>query len=409
MLIPLSNIIRFTITAAVIDRALEKVPEEARKRIKDLNDRLTNKTKYVQYLIKYYKEHDIVELINEFEKKFKKMDQKDINQYSIEDLRNALKLTTDSKTEMKKSGAEKLFEDKELTLLKILTKEASCFYGSGAKWCISARKDNMYDHYRIGRLNSIYFILNKNLPDTDPLYKVAVTVNDEKTVYYNALDDTILESKVPGISKIKGYLKPPTGQEIIDLIIDPEKLKNGVYDGDITVHPSMVEKGKMKIPEIKEVTGNFDCSKLDLISLEGAPEKVGKNFFCGRNELTSLKGAPEKVGGKFFCSYNNLTSLENAPSTVLEGFYCYNNDLTSLKGAPISVSGDFKCQHNDLTSLKKAPTSVSGDFNCNDNELTSLEGAPSTVNGYFECEDNPGKFTEKDVRAVCDVKARIFV
>ena len=94
------------------------------------------------------------------------------------------------------------------------------------------------------------------------------------------------------------------------------------------------------------------------------------------------------VGGSFYCTFNNLTSLENCPSSVGENFSCTSNHLTSLKGAPTSVGVDFYCGYNDLTSLAGVPKSVGGDF---------------------YCDNNPVRFTEKQVRAVCDVKGEVFV
>ena len=52
---------------------------------------------------------------------------------------------------------------------------------------------------------------------------------------------------------------------------------------------------------------------------------------------------------------------------------------------------------------------VEGNFDCSYNSLTSLEGAPEKVGGDFYCSNNAVKFTEEQVRAVCDVKGRIFV
>ena len=115
---------------------------------------------------------------------------------------------------------------------------------------------------------------------------------------------------------------------------------------------------------------------------------VGGNFWCGHNNLTSLEGAPTSVDGTFYCGYNHLTSLEGAPTSVGISFYCGNNELTSLKFAPTSVGRNFDCSHN---------------------ELTSLEFAPKTVGGFFDCRYNPVKFTEKQVRAVCNVKGDVYV
>ena len=75
----------------------------------------------------------------------------------------------------------------------------------------------------------------------------------------------------------------------------------------------------------------------------------------------------------------------------------------------ITVDGDFYCGNNNLTSLENCPKTVSGVFGCSSNFLKSLEGAPKFVGENFMCRFNPGKFTEKDIRAVCDVKGYIFL
>ena len=75
----------------------------------------------------------------------------------------------------------------------------------------------------------------------------------------------------------------------------------------------------------------------------------------------------------------------------------------------ITVSGHFICSNNKLTSLNNSPKTVSGYFGCGNNKLTSLVGAPTSVGGAFNCCNNSVQFTEAQVRAVCDVKKRIFV
>jgi hypothetical protein len=115
------------------------------------------------------------------------------------------------------------------------------------------------------------------------------------------------------------------------------------------------------------------------------------------------------VGGNFYCSRNNLTKLINAPKFVDGNFWCGNNNLTSLQGASTNVGISFYCNNNKLTSLEGAPKSVGGSFGCDNNLLTSLAGAPKTVGGLFDCTGNPGKFTEEQVRAVCDVKGKVYV
>ena len=152
--------------------------------------------------------------------------------------------------------------------------------------------------------------------------------------------------------------------------------------------------------------------KLKDILLEGKPpsifiprrmedrvERLIKQYIRNgsRNELDlsdyGLTKLPEilknvDVERYFICSVNKLTTLENSPKTVGGSFYCGNNQLISLKGAP---------------------TYVGGEFGCGNNKLTSLDGAPTYVGGSFNCRYNPVKFTEEQVRAVCDVDGRIYV
>jgi len=76
----------------------------------------------------------------------------------------------------------------------------------------------------------------------------------------------------------------------------------------------------------------------------------------------------------------------------------------------ITVNGDFFCGNNHLTTLENCPKIVTGVFGCSRNELTSLEGAPETVGGDFYCLGyGKGKFTEDQIRALCDVKGEVYL
>jgi hypothetical protein len=75
----------------------------------------------------------------------------------------------------------------------------------------------------------------------------------------------------------------------------------------------------------------------------------------------------------------------------------------------ITVNGWFDCSLNSLTSLENCPKIVIGNFYCSYNNLTSLEFAPQKVDRHFVCHSNDVKFTEEQVRAVCDVKGTVYV
>jgi len=198
------------------------------------------------------------------------------------------------------------------------------------------------------------------------------------------LKDILLEGKPPSIfipRRIEGRI-----ERMIMLYV-----RNG-SKGDLDL--SGFNPHRLKLTKLPEILKN--------VSVDGS-------FDCGNNKLTSLINAPKSVVISFYCGTNHLTSLEGAPTNVGISFYCGNNELTSLEGAPKTVDGDFFCGYNLLTSLAGAPKSVGVDFDCSNNKLTSLAGAPKTVGRHFYCHNNPVKFTEAQVRAVCDVKGKILV
>ena len=73
--------------------------------------------------------------------------------------------------------------------------------------------------------------------------------------------------------------------------------------------------------------------------------------------------------------------------------------------------GNFDISGLGLTTLPASlkQLKIGGNFYCNNNKLTSLVGAPTSVGGSFNCSNNVVKFTEEQVRAVCDVKGNINV
>jgi len=160
-----------------------------------------------------------------------------------------------------------------------------------------------------------------------------------------------------------------------------------VHEGDFKATSFMIKDGRFipdRIPE--EITGDFNCANLGLISLEGGPLEVHGTYYCHQNDLTDLKGAPEE-SGFFHCSYNKLTTLEGGPESV-ENLECNNNLLTDLKGAPESVALDFNCSYNKLTTLEGCAEVIASYFYCHDNLLTDLKGGPIWTGGDYDCKNN---------------------
>ena len=121
-------------------------------------------------------------------------------------------------------------------------------------------------------------------------------------------------------------------------------------DGSIDVNGNVdfSSKGLVKLPlKFKNVSGYFNCTHNDLISLEGSPEYV-RDFNCSYNSLKSLKNSPRSVSGYFACSGNKLTTLKGSPSNIGGELICYTNDINTFEYFPKHVGSFLHCDFNPI-------------------------------------------------------------
>lgn len=211
---------------------------------------------------------------------------------------------------------------------------------------------------------------------------------------------------------------------------------------------SYVELGENNLKNLKNcpqyIDGAFYCVSSKLRSLEGSPRIVTGVFNVATNQLTDLVGAPDEVFElivienpltslkgctqklvSFKASYCDLRSLVGGPTTLrpnpIKGhpqYYKvdYNRKLTSLEGAPTEVPGSFNASSCALENLIGAPEYVGSTFVVSSNPLKSLEGCPKKVGKDFYCTPitkdldagTAVRFTEEQIRSVCDVKGYVY-
>ena len=266
----------------------------------------------------------------------------------------------------------------------------------GAKWCISMQTSDKYWNQYSPNFHFFFWFRNNNRLRNNKKIAIGVSKSTwEVALLYNGADNEVnveLPSHVmEAIENEKEIFKEKELNKLKSKLKLNSQTNRYDYDGNLGSNDLrffVSDNYDGFIINFGKITGDFDCSGLDLTSLKGAPQEVGGWFGCYDNQLTSLKGAPQKVGDIFNCHNNQLTSLEGAPQKVSKDFNCSHNQLISLEGAPIEVGGDFYCHYNQLTSLKGAPQKVSGDFYCPLNQLTHLEGAPQEVGEDFYCQGN---------------------
>ncbi len=364
---------------------------------------VTPTKKYLDSICRFYleghSEQDIKTYIDKFHTLGSNLPKKDINLYSFDELKSSLDNYT-SKNQKDKEVTKDInvvYEDERFFIVRPDTFEQSAKYGRGTKWCITATDgtgEEAWKGYRRLGIN-FYFVTDKSLPSTNPLYKVAIAINKDGEIEKGKR--TTVNSKNEGIDGEKYIRKNMLPRELFvpreippleKWGIDLSKLKDGVYDGRIIV-PKDVKEFKGFEEElgldIKEVEGSllfYNCN--DLTSVSNLPEYVGESLsFWGCHSLTSVSNIPEYVGLNLNFGYSELlNSVSNLPEYVggtLSFFRCIS--LTSLPNLPEKLEGFLSFEDcTSLTSISNLPDYIGGilDFSrCT--SLTSISNIPTTV------------------------------
>jgi hypothetical protein len=353
----------------------------------------------------------------------------DINTYAWRNLELYVKDLKDvylNKQKEKKlitEGADKVYEDSEVILLKILTMEASIKYGAGATWCISASDKNInaFHNYHTNQLSTFYFLINKQndklvqdlydrfdeitqerwykiggragyrpldknnphdmIADNNTEFKLAIQVEIKGGItVWNTMDNPTKDidgmlSKW-GYSNLKKYLVPRE-LKILDFIKGEYELDD---QGRLNVAGNVEIKQNMEELNVEfgVVTGNFSAKSIKLKSLKGFPIKITGNCDISRNDLVNLENCTQIIGGNLIANNNDLTSTKGFPQSVGGNVELQDNYITELVDMPDTLNKDLNIFNNDITSFKGFPRKMKS-CNCSHNKITSLEGLPEEI------------------------------
>ena len=118
---------------------------------------------------------EIIKAVSDFDRVQNRLEQKDLYQYAtIDELFKAL-TAVDSKQRRQVSDredAKKIYETNRYVVVVPETQEASCYYGSGTKWCTAQSDRDYFKNYKEN--GELYYIIDKTKPTSDPLYKIAL-------------------------------------------------------------------------------------------------------------------------------------------------------------------------------------------------------------------------------------------
>ena len=175
---------------------------------------------------------EMIDLVKEFDRFQSALPEKDINKYNNFTLANAIKTHKEkSKSQQKKvdvSGAEKIYEDSNILIVKPLTYEASCKYGSGTRWCTTmANTPTYFKQYTEGHDQSLYYIILKKFDRNNKFYKIAIHKKPGEETWYDSTDERMTDREKDVFS-----LGAPKVIETIrnDWDKDQEKYQQYIFD-----------------------------------------------------------------------------------------------------------------------------------------------------------------------------------
>ena len=150
-------------------------------------------------------------ILNEFEihSKAGRIKKNDISQHkdfgslseSVKEAEEIVKLKEAEKQTIK------LMDTDEYCIVIPLSYEASKIYGSGTKWCTTGR-DAADTFNRYNSDGKLFYIIDKTLPSSDPMYKIGLSKKFEgKEDFYDALDNSIKGSAIIQTEETKKVLQ----------------------------------------------------------------------------------------------------------------------------------------------------------------------------------------------------------
>lgn len=295
---------------------LKKFRPEQIEMIIDIAKQIPSGTKFLTFLGKTLPNSINNEFLNdkvkETLKKFvsvgSNLPKKDINQYesfeelvqTIDSYENRIRRTVQTI-----EGAELVYEDDRFTVVAPLTTKASCYYGSGTKWCTSSSADNTH----FGRYmedGKLFYFLDKTKPTSDRFYKVALLKKfDGDETYYDAPDKSFNSGWIFGKKELKtikqaidSYMNSKYSEQI-ELYKDKEKVRlekerlerirrQREIDSALELAQERREDNEWDIDTVEMgSTGAMAHALYKHLISEGTIEPLTEQDIQKRNELTS--------------------------------------------------------------------------------------------------------------------------
>jgi len=295
--------------------------------------------KYLPWLLKFwYGNHysdfgydDLLGMVGRFHDNVQLLDNKDINTYTPEELKQTLVAVLE-KREKKIASKKvvKILDDADYLILEPKTHESSCVYGGGTKWCTATKgDDSRFRQYT--ESGKLLYLIDKNKKENNPLYKIAILYpgGGGKPEIYNAPDKIIktdLENLLPDyvIEVIKKHIfadRIVSGEEryeISDKFLS-KKLAGGqyMYKGFNIYYDSFSGVVYWQLVDDQELLKEYDLVEFGVVATPfwGGNVGVPVDFFFQRNTgpyVDSIAFGDIDIPEEYLTTYDSVkTWLEN--------------------------------------------------------------------------------------------------
>jgi hypothetical protein len=101
---------------------------------------------------------------------------------SFDDIKS---LKTTSKTNIRKqekSNIEVILDNGEILLIKPKTPKASCYYGSGTKWCTAGKDSKYWFNYYKSNNEDYYILIDKSKPSQSEFSKIGIVIHRKENI-----------------------------------------------------------------------------------------------------------------------------------------------------------------------------------------------------------------------------------
>ena len=271
---------------------------------------------------------------------------------------------TEAKVKVNKDEYIKLFEDNTILVLRPLTHQASCKYGSGAKWCVSSRTTaKWWENY------------------------TRKTANFAGTNWYN-LKDVVEDVKKTWLDKVLGKPGEVVKREVKEFIEDfpvgilyfviiKKRIKSYEWDEELKYNKPIYEEANPKDP-LNKLALLYEPGKADFGDLStSSPYNVfeymkdkldashnNMSIFNALDEKVTLREVSNSIGREFNVAFRFIEEdfqkerkkIDNILKNVLDKVYPLPGDTGSKQPITWLTGSDgrlYKAKTSDVRTDEK--------------------------------------------------------